>query len=789
MKVLRWIGGIFAGLFLLAAVVTVAGFLYLRTGLPQTEGTLRAAGLEAPVEIVRDGFGIPHVWAANERDLWFTLGFLHAQDRLVQLEFTRLIGQGRLAEAIGPRALSLDRFNRVLGLPQEARRAYAIADADTRAQADAYAAGANASLAARGGAWPVEFLWLGHRPERWEGWHTLLWGQMMGLTLNAGWRDALLRARLGERLTPELFEALWPRDDGANAAVAFDPADRRTADLAAALLDTLPAPLGPSTASNEWVVAGSRTASGKPILANDPHLNLGAPGVWYLVRLEAPGVVYAGATAPGAPALVLGRNAHVAWGFTTTNADAADLFVERVDPADPARYLIPGGSRAFETRQEVIQIEGQRPETLVVRRTRHGAVISDIDPAARAAAGDGHAMSLALPFMFAPDRTAQALMRLNRARDAKEAVAATRDWLGPVQNMVYADTAGTIGLRTVGAVPMRANAASPVPYRGWLREVGWTGFVPFEDMPASEDPPAGFASNANDRVVGAGWPHHLSFAFDPPYRQRRIVEMLGTREGQDTAFHEAMLADAHSVFAREAIAAAASFAPAEPRARAELERLRAWDGRMDRARGEPLVFAVWMRELTRRTLDVAVGDFAETMTRERPRLVLDVLAGRSPWCGGTGEGACARAAETALVAAIDWIAARHGRDPAGWRWGAEHRAPFENAVFARIPVLGALLGVDVPTHGDYYTVNRGGGRLSDPLRPFAHTHGAGYRAVYDLADLDASLFVVAPGQSGDPLSAHWRDLAGHWADGRHVRLARSRVELGEDSRRLRLLPP
>ena len=256
MKALRWIGGVFAGLVLLAVAVAGAGFVYLRTGLPQTQGTLRAAGLEAPVEIVRDGFGIPHVWAANERDLWFTLGFMHAQDRLVQLEFTRLIGQGRLAEAVGPRALSLDRFNRVLGLPQEARRAYAIADADTRAQADAYAAGANASLAARGGAWPVEFLWLGHRPERWEGWHTFLWGQLMGLTLNAGWRDALLRARLGERLTPDLFEAIWPRDDGAAAAVAFEPADRTTADMAAALLDTLPAPLGPSSAATSglsWI--------------------------------------------------------------------------------------------------------------------------------------------------------------------------------------------------------------------------------------------------------------------------------------------------------------------------------------------------------------------------------------------------------------------------------------------------------------------------------------------------------------------------------------------------------
>ncbi|MBI3504717.1 MAG: penicillin acylase family protein [Proteobacteria bacterium] len=785
MRALRWIGGLVAGLALLAAAVAGLGFAYLRTGLPQTEGTLRAEGLEAPVEIVRDGFGIPHVWAANDRDLWFTLGFLHAQDRLVQLEFTRLIGQGRLAELVGPRALPLDRFNRVLGLPQEARRAYAIADPDVRAQADAYAAGANASLAAHTGAWPVEFLWFGHRPERWEGWHTFLWGQLMGLTLNASWRDALLRARMSDRLTSALFDSLWPREI-AGIPVVVEGADKATARLAGALLDSLPAPLSPPTASNEWVVAGTKTASGKPILANDPHLNLGAPGIWYLVRLEAPGIVYAGATAPGAPALILGHNGNVAWGFTSTGADAADLFVERVDPADPSRYLVPGGSRAFETREEVLQAKGQRPETIVVRRTRHGAVISDVDPATRATAGDGQVMALALPFMFAPDRTAQALIRINHARDAREAAAATRDWLTPVQNMVYADKAGTIGMRTIGAVPMRATAASPLPYRGWIGEVGWTGFVPFEAMPGRENPPSGFLSNANDRPVVADWPYHLAFSFDPSYRQRRIVEMLGARDGQDPAYHAAMQADANSLFAQAAIAAAASLAPAEPRARAALEKLRAWDGRMDHALAEPLVFSAWMRELTRQTLSVALGEVAGEALRERPKLVLDVLAGKSAWCG---DAACARAAETTLVAALDWIASRYGSDMTRWHWGAEHFAPFENPLLARLPLANTLLGAAPATNGDFYTVNRGGGRMADTLQPFADVHGAGYRAVYDLADLDASLFVVAPGQSGHPLSEHWHDLAGLWAEGRHVRLARTRVELGEDSQRLRLLPP
>ncbi|MBL8805977.1 MAG: penicillin acylase family protein [Rhodospirillales bacterium] len=782
MLALRWIFGLVAGLAVLALATAAGGFFALRAAAPADTGTARVAGLQGPVDIVRDAFGVPHVWAEDERDLWFTLGYLHAQDRLVQLEFTRLIGQGRLAEAVGPRALPLDRLNRVLGLAREARRSYALAEPRARAQMDAYAAGANASLAARGAlGWPVEFLWLGHRPERWEGWHTLLWGELMGLTLNAGWRDALVRARLGERLTPVLFQALWPQDGGPLAAA---PADAPLAKLAGTLLEALP--VAQAGASNEWVVAGSRTASGKPILANDPHLNLGSPGIWYLVRLEAPGALYAGATAPGAPALVLGHNGRVAWGFTTTNAGAADIYVERVDPQDAGRYLAPGGSRPFETREEILQVRGARPETLTVRATRHGAVISDVDALARASTGEGQVLALALPYMFAPDRTAQALMNVNRAKNAAEAAAATRDWLGPVQNMVYADVSGTIGQRTVGAIPLRAGAPSPLPYRGWAEDSGWTGFVPFESMPAREDPADGRLLNANERIVGPEWPFHLGYGFDPTYRARRIAELLDSRAKQDTAFHAALQADALSLFAREAIAAAASLAPADLRARAELARLRQWDGRMDATHPEPLVFAAWMRELTRRTLEIAAGDMAGELMRERPRLVLDVLAGTSAWCGAAG---CAQLAEHALVAAVEWIAARHGSDPAKWRWGSEHRAPFENPLYARLPFLGELLSPDVPTNGDYYTVSRGSGRMSDPARPFAHVHGAGFRAVYDLADLDASLFVAAPGQSGDPLSPHWGDMARFWAEGRLLRFARVRAELGADARSLRLLPP
>jgi penicillin amidase len=786
LKFLKVLGGVLGGLAVLAGLALGGGFLYLRSGVQPQAGEVRVQGLAGDIEIVRDEFGVPHVWAEAERDLWFALGFLHGQDRAVQLELVRLLGQGRLAEAAGPRALPIDRLNRALGSAEAARRAFANASPELRTRAESYAAGINAALSVRRGAPPPEFLATGHKPERWEAWHTLLWGQAMALTLTSDWRDELFRLRLGERLTPPLVDALWPQWDGEAPAIAAAFGEN-FARWANAIHDSLPAPLGPSQASNQWAVSGTHTQSGFPILANDPHLGLNAPGQWYLVRLAArdTGAVFAGASAPGAPAIVLGHNGKIAWGFTTTNADTADLTIERVDPADPRRYLTQDGPRDFEMREEVFQARGSAPVTFVVRRTRNGVVISDFDRNAAAAAPEGHVLTLMLPGLALADTTAEAIVGLNRANDANEALAALRQWVAPVQNVIIADKQGRIVLRVAGAIPIRASSPSLLPKRGWEAGAGWTGFVPFERMPQALDPASGKLANANDRVATRDWPFHLGFSFDAPYRQLRIREMLASPGKQSLAYHEAMLADPVSVFAREAIARASWLAPIEPRARAALERLRAWDNAVRADGAEGLIFNVWVREIQRRALAHALGDLAPEGGRDRAKLVLDVLARTSPFCGGD----CARLAEDSLVAAIPWIELRLGRDMAKWRWGDEHVAPFENPVLARIPLIGARLSVDVPTSGDFFTVNRGASfGARDSERPFAHNHGAGYRAVYDLADLDGSLFVVAPGQSGHPLSPHWADLAPIWASGRHLRLARSRNELAPAAPVLRLRP-
>ncbi|MGQ0664744.1 MAG: penicillin acylase family protein [Pseudomonadota bacterium] len=773
-----WIARGLAALALLALAVLAGAEAYLRASLPQTSGTVRLKGLAAEVEIIRDRNGVPHIFAAQAADAWFALGFVHAQDRFGQMEMMRLTGQGRLSEVTGPAAIDSDRFMRLLGLAAQAEASLAALSPASRAGLDAYAAGVNAFLDNRPGPLPPEFLVLfGHRPEPWQPYHSLLWGRLMALQLSGNWRDEITRARLAQRWPPEMIAQLWPEwpDDGATTLRELAELGRGLAwdRLAGAL-----APVGPAQASNQWVIAGRHTASGKPILVNDPHLALGAPGHWYLARLSAPGLELVGATAPGVPSVVLGHNRRIAWGLTTTNADIHDLFIERLDPADPDRYLTPEGWRPFATRRETIKVKGKSDVELVVRSTRHGVVISDVSLAA-AVVAPAQVVALASPAYYASDRTAEALMGVNRARDWDEFVAALRDWHEPMQNIVYADIDGNIGFYSPARLPRRKSGDGWLPRPGDTGAFDWDGFVPFEALPHAFNPAAGRIVNANNRLVPADYPVFIGRDWDAPYRALRIAEILDATPRADIPGMAAILADPVSLFAREILARLDGLAPRHAASRRGLAMLAAWDGTMARERPEPLIFSAWMRALARALLGVDI-DAGSLLFRERPAMLHAAFAGTSLFCDElrTAEvETCATRIEAALAQAIDELSDRYGADMSRWRWGDAHYAPFRHAVFSRLPVVRDLVGFRVATHGDYFTINRGAARGSD-VEPFAHVHGAGLRAIYDLADLDASRFMVAPGQSGHPRSRHWGDLAQRWADGEHFTIAGDRASLG-----------
>ena len=778
-RALRWLCGGLIGLALLASFGLAGGYFWLRQALPVVDGSIEVQGLEAPVRIVRDTYAVPHIEAQSFADAVFAQGFVHAQDRLWQMDFRRRLGSGRLAEVLGPSALPTDRYIRTLGFERAARASIAHLRPDTLALLEAYAAGVNAFLATRSGPLPLEFLILGYEPEPWTPVNSLVWMRVLALDLSGNWREELLRARLAKRLSPEQIADLWP-DGGADAPVTLVELARGLP--ADALEAALPAAPPPGMGSNGWVLDGSRTASGAPLLANDPHLGLSAPGPWYLAHLKSPGHELIGASMPGLPGVVLGHNRTVAWGFTNTGPDTQDLFVERVDPADPARYLTPDGPAPFAVRDEVIEVADGEPVTHRVRETRHGPVLSDLVPADDLLERD-QVLALSWTALADDDVSIEALLDLAGARDWPSFVAAARSNGTPQQNVLYADTAGHIGFIAPGRVPIRRQGDGRWPVPGWTGEFDWVGTIPFADLPRGLDPPDGAFVNANNRIVDDSYPYLLTADWEPPFRARRIVEALdGGRH--DLESFARLQADQLSLLARDLLPVMLEAEPQSERAAAAQARLAAWDGVMRPDAAEPLIFAAWYRELSRAVYADELGDLFRAYWGVRPQFMEHVLRERPAWCDDVGTPAvetCAMQAAGALELALDDLGRRFGGDPGAWRWGEAHAARMPHPIFKDQPLLARLFTIEHPSGGDNVTVNVGHYRLANPDEPFVSVHAASYRALYDLAALGRSRFVASTGQSGQPLSSHYRDLSELWARGETVEMATEPEAYGRDA--------
>jgi penicillin amidase len=714
------------------------------------------------VRIARDADGIPLITAASDPDAAFGLGFAHAQDRLFQMELQRRYGAGRLAEIFGPQALATDRQMRVLGLYRAAEAEISTLSPAVRRGLDAYAAGVNAFLAARRGALPPEFVLLGFRPDPWRPADSLVWGKLMDLELAGNYRGELLRARLARTVSADDLAVLYPEypKEGpttlAELATIYRqlPLDR--------LYAALPPLVGPIYASNNWVVDGAHTESGKPVLANDPHLGFAAPGFWYLARLKTPQGEIAGGTVAGVPLVVVGHNERVAWGFTTTGGDVEDLFIERVDPADPNRYLIPEGSAAFSTREELINVHGAASVAMTVRSTRHGPVLSDVLP--EGSVESGYVLALQTSFLDAEDRTAETLWNIDRAHDWAGFRDALADFVGPQQNIVYADVDGTIGFIAPARIPIRKNGNGWLPVPGWTGEYDWTGFIPFTELPQATDPVAGHFVSANNKIVPDRYPYFLSRDWDIPNRAERIEELLAAEPRQSAEASAAMQADTLSIMARRLVPLMTRIEPGDDMAREAVERLRAWDFRMDADKAEPLLFTAWLRAFAREVLFGRLGDAAADFWDLKPLVMEAVLTRHPEWCATPQhpqDGCDARLA-TALDAALAQLRKAYGPQIAQWQWGRAHIAQFPSQVWGRIAILRDWFRVAVPTAGGYDTLNRGSSTIRDDAHPFDQRFGAGLRIVTDLAAPADSRMMTVPGQSGNPLSPHYADLLTRW---------------------------
>lgn len=794
--ILYWLGRLAAGLIMLAlaAVVLLAGAVWW--SLPGREGRLVLPGLTAAVDIAFDGRGIPHVTAASDTDAWTALGWLHARDRMFQMEAMRRGAAGRLAELTGAPALRLDRYMRVLGLVPRAEADLATLPPEARRSLEAYAAGVNAWIAARGRFAGPEFVLLGP-PEPWRPVDSLLWGKVMGLWLSGNWRTELDRARLGTNLTPDRLEDLWPPDTTAGrpdepmrparaaarpAASSEGGASPRLADLdrLVAQLPVFPldAPL-PALASNAWTVTGARSASGAPLLASDPHLGYSAPILWYLARIELPGGrVLAGATAPGVPGIVIGRNERLAWGFTTTHSDTQDVFVERL--AGPDAYQTPDGPRAFAERQEVIRVRWGNPVTMTVRETRHGPVVSDLDaPRGRA---DGTVLAVAMASLAPRDTAAAGLLALNEAGTIGAAREAARLISSPAQNLMVADAEGGIAMYLTGRVPIRRGGDGSRPVAGWDGAADWEGFLPFDALPHVVNPASNLLVNANNRVVPPGHGAFLGRDWFGDWRFRRIGEMLAARPRLSAADFSAMQDDTVSLFARDILPAILAAPRPSGAGGAAFDLLAAWDGEMGGQRPQPLIFHAMLGRFSKDIL--TRGGVSDDIWRASPEFLRRVLTapdrGRA-WCGEAG---CGPLLSAALDHAVADLAPVHGIDPSTWRWGAAHQARFEHPLLRFIPGLGSLTQLTTPTAGDGETVNRAGLRAEEQGM-FGNIHGAGFRGVFDLADPAGTWVTIATGQSGHPMSRHWADQLPNWRDGTLLRLG---PIVGEPAAHMRLLP-
>jgi len=743
------------GILVLLVAAFCAGIVWLT--LPPAAQDARIPGLLAPVQVGFDADGVPRIHATSATDAAAALGFVHARDRMFQMELMRRAASGRLSELAGPAALPIDRLMRTLGLRQSAVADLAALPSDARAMLDAYARGVNAWIDARGRFSGLEFLLLG-TPEHWQPVDSLLWAKTMGLWLSDNWRVELSRQALAGQVPQHLIDELWPSEGGGHPDASL-PAATRFAQVAQRLMAVLPRFPGPFTlpnsASNEWAVDGRHTATGAPLLAGDPHLAFGFPGIWYLARIETPGHVLVGATAPGVPFLVLGHNGHIAWTFTSTGADVQDVFIET--PIGDGEYQTPDGPKPFVVREERIKVRGKPDELLTVRETRHGPVVSDLD-AGTAGKTNRPILAVEMANLQPGDTAAAGLLALNRAETVAQAGQAAAMITSPVQNLLVADSQ-TIGQFVTGRVPIRkeGDGSAPCPGDGSHDWIGWAGG---DQLPHTVSPASGRLLNANERIAPPDFPVFLGRDWFGDWRATRIRELLGHSDRHTADGFARMQLDVRSTFARQvlpALLAAPASAGAASRAQALL---RGWDGSMNMGAPQPLIFNAWIEQFYKAVLERA------TIAPRYGGPVADFVAfvlspDGAHWCDGN----CAPMLTAALDAAMQDLTKRFGEDPAAWHWGTAHQAIFAHPVLRRLPILGPLATLTIPSPGDDTTIDRGG--VNALLQS---VHGPSFRGVYDLADLNRSLFIVAPGQSGNVFSYHARDFLTRWRDGATITL-------------------
>ena len=769
-RLVRIVAGVVLVLVLMVPAIGGGLYFWLRTSLPETDGTIAVEGISGTVDILRDEWGIPHIHAQSAEDAYFGLGFAHAQDRFFQMEMQRRGAQGRVAELLGSLAADNDRFLRLLNLYRAARSSLATLPPEARAALEAYSAGVNAWLAARTGpAAPELALLVANEPEPWHPADSVSWLKVMALLLSGNWREEALQAALVERLGPEKAASFLPSNpDTDRTIVEFaDGIDFQA--HAAVLARFLP---GTNNGSNNWAVSGDHTVSGSPLAANDPHLGLAIPSVWYLAHMAAPGLNVAGATLPGLPLVLVGTNGAIAWTLSNAGPDTQDLFIERRDPDNPDRYMTPGGTAPFAVRDETIAVRFGRNQQVAMLETRHGPVLTGMVESLQGNADDDEVLTLAWTMLHDDDQSFGAALHLHTAGDWQTFSHAARDFAGPMQNIIYADRDGSIGMLSPGLVPVRRSGDGRLPVDGSSGEADWAGRIPFNDLPRVTDPPSGIIAAANNRLVGKDYPYLLSHRWEPEWRAQRIHELLSSGTRHDLESFLRLQLDTWSGLASALVPHALAGTPQTTAGRLLQIHLEDWDYTMDTGLVAPTIFHAWYRALTKALYADELGDLFANAWRDRPLFVLATLLDDAHgWCDdilSDETETCGEVSGRALDEAAEAIVRAHGSDPSGWAWGDAHAMHLDHPLFGLVPVLADMTDIQLPLGGDGYSVFATSHRHASEDGAFDTYHGPALRVVIDLAEPVTGHFIIMPGQSGNPFSPHYDDLVERWRENRPV---------------------
>ncbi|MGY9029295.1 MAG: penicillin acylase family protein [Rhodobacterales bacterium] len=795
-RVFVWLMRITLGVAAVAGLLVSFAYFFLSRSLPDYSKTVEFSHITEEIEIVRDTANVPHIFGKNDQDTLFALGYVHAQDRLWQMTMLRRTAQGRLSELFGAETLTVDMVVRRLGIYSASRASLSALRSDTMAKLEAYAKGVNArleeiNLGNLGRGAPELFLFSNFIAP-WSPTDSLAIIKLMGLQLSSHLESEVLRARVSLILDDDLLKDLLPDVPGSGVAELNDFASMFPSLLKQHASVAMPKhSLSPfksialSGASNAWAALPGRSASPGTLLANDPHLGLTAPSIWYLARLELENGGVIGGTIPGLPVILVGRSASLGWGLTTANVDDTDVYIEKLNPANPNEYQSLDGFVPFFKKQSIIEIKGQKPVTLDMLWTENGPVLPASHYNLGAITPEGHVTSVAWTLLSGQDTSFEAAFDIMVSGSVQAAMTASQTYIAPGQNLTLADKY-QIAMRTIGALPKRDprhQSKGRMPTAGWLAVNRWQGMFDASVNPVFLNPTGGILGNTNNKYIDRPFPEHISYDWGDTQRVQRWTRLMQNREVHTRdSFIEAQL-DSVSPTARALlplIGAELWFqsenAPANTslgRRQVALELLANWNGEMNEHLPEPLIYAAWIRALQIRLIEDELGPLHEEFTQVEPLFIEKVyrdIVGAGQWCDvvqSTPVETCAEIARVALDDALADLEKTYGSEITALRWGEAHQATHDHPVLGNIPVLKWFVNIRQSTSGGDNTLQRGKTIGTGP-NPYLNVNAGAYRGVYDFADPDSSVYIISTGQSGHPLSRHYDDLGELWRRGEYV---------------------